>query len=169
MNIAFNIGEIMNDVITDKDVESLSRSLGEVCFSRAFNSCGRLISKYYTRLMKEAGMKSQQFDLMMLLVKYKDEEISAAEMSNVLGMDRTTMKRNCDTMSRNGLIEMPEKSRFDKRCWGKVKVTAKGMNQLKKAIPGWKKANAMAGKLIGNKIKEMNSISMKMKDCMPNV
>lgn len=159
----------MNETMNDKDVEDLSQSLGEACFSRAFNSCGRLISKYYSRLIKESGLKSRQFDLLMLLVKHKDKELTATQMADEIGMDRTTFKRNCDTMVKNGWVVLGDKSRLDARCWGKFKITALGMNHLKTAIPGWKKANTMVKHLIGDKVKEINSIGEKIKDYMPNV
>ena len=71
-----------------------------------------------------------------------------AELSDWLGMDRTTLVRNLQPLQRDGLVELGGGGR------GKLvelAITAKGRNQLGKLTPAWRAAQSAVVKTLGEK------------------
>ena len=71
-----------------------------------------------------------------------------AELSEFLGMERTTLVRNLRPLQREGLAQVAGGGH------GKLvelSITAKGRKQIEKLTPAWKSAQSAAVKTLGEK------------------
>src|SRR5439155_23406280 len=69
-----------------------------------------------------------------------------AELSDWLGMDRTTLVRNLRPLQRDGLVQAAGGGRGNRV---ELKITAKGRKQIEKLAPAWKSAQSAAVKTLG--------------------
>ena len=71
-----------------------------------------------------------------------------AELSDWLGMDRTTLVRNLRPLERDGLVRV---SGGGHGRLVELAITAKGRKQMEKLEPAWKSAQHAAVKSLGKK------------------
>ena len=71
-----------------------------------------------------------------------------AELSDWLGMDRTTLVRNLRPLQRDGLVEADGGGRGNRV---ELAITAKGRRQIEKITPAWKAAQCAVVKTLGEK------------------
>jgi len=69
-----------------------------------------------------------------------------AELSDWLGMDRTTLVRNLRPLQRDGLVQISGGGRGNRV---EMAITAKGRKQIEKLTPAWKSAQSAAVKTLG--------------------
>jgi DNA-binding PadR family transcriptional regulator len=71
-----------------------------------------------------------------------------AELSDWLGMDRTTLVRNLRPLQRDGLAKADGGGRGNRV---EVSITTKGRKQVEKLMPAWKSAQSAVVKTLGEK------------------
>ena len=71
-----------------------------------------------------------------------------AELSDWLGMERTTLVRNLRPLQRDGLVQAAGGGRGNRV---ELAITAKGRKQIEKLAPAWKSAQNAAVKTLGEK------------------
>ena len=71
-----------------------------------------------------------------------------AELSDWLGMDRTTLVRNLRPLQRDGLVQAIGGGHGNRV---ELAITAKGRKQIEKLTPAWKSAQGAAVKTLGKK------------------
>lgn len=71
-----------------------------------------------------------------------------AELSDWLGMDRTTLVRNLRPLQRDGLVRAVGGGRGNRV---ELAITAKGRKQIETLAPAWKSAQSAAVKTLGEK------------------
>ena len=71
-----------------------------------------------------------------------------AELSDWLGMDRTTLVRNLRPLQRDGLVQVIGGGRGNRV---ELVITSKGRKQIEKLAPAWKAAQSAAVKTLGEK------------------
>ena len=71
-----------------------------------------------------------------------------AELSDWLGMERTTLVRNLGPLQRDGLVKINGGGRGR---LVEVAITAKGRKQIEKITPAWKSAQRAVVKTLGEK------------------
>jgi len=71
-----------------------------------------------------------------------------AELSDWLGMDRTTLVRNLRPLQRDGLVKAGGGGRGR---LVELTITAKGRKQIEKLTPAWKSAQSAVVKTLGEK------------------
>jgi len=71
-----------------------------------------------------------------------------AELSDWLGMERTTLVRNLRPLQRDGLVRVGGGGRGR---LVELAITAKGRKQIEKLAPAWKSAQRAAVKTLGEK------------------
>lgn len=69
-----------------------------------------------------------------------------AELSDWLGMDRTTLVRNLQPLQRDGLVETTGGGRGNRV---EIMITSKGRKQIDKMTPAWKAAQCAVVKTLG--------------------
>jgi len=70
------------------------------------------------------------------------------ELSDWLGMERTTLVRNLQPLQRDGLVQAVGGGRGNRV---ELALTAKGRKQIEKLGPVWKSAQSAAVKTLGEK------------------
>ena len=71
-----------------------------------------------------------------------------AELSDWLGMERTTLVRNLRPLQRKGLVQINGGGRGR---LVELSITAKGLKQIEKFAPSWKSAQSAVVKTLGKK------------------
>ena len=115
-----------------------------VCFN--LRRVTRLVTQFYDSELRRHGIRPTQGSILASL-QAKDKW-TMAELSDWLGMDRTTLVRNLRPLQRDGLVEAGGGGR------GKLvelAISAKGRKQIEKLTPAWKSAQSAAVKTLGEK------------------
>ena len=113
------------------------------CQCAKLRSASRIITRFYDDALKEAGIKSGQFTLLVAVELC--QSISITELSEALAMDRTTLTRNLNPLVNEGLIEM-KSGRGRTRL---VSISEGGHKVLTLAKPLWESAQARVTEIIG--------------------
>lgn len=69
-----------------------------------------------------------------------------AELSDRLGMDRTTLLRNLRPLQRDGLVELDGGGRGSRVA---LSITAGGREKIKESLPAWRAAQRAAVDTLG--------------------
>ena len=69
-----------------------------------------------------------------------------AELSDCLGLERTTLVRNLQPLQRDGLVTADGGGRGNRV---ELAITAKGRKQIEKIMPAWRAAQSAAVKTLG--------------------
>ncbi len=92
----------------------------------------RLVTQYYDKKLKPAGIRITQFTILSLIATSKHKTMIS--LANDLFMDRTTLTRGINILKKGGLIEQIKSNDSRKRI---MKLTENGHKILDKAIPLW--------------------------------
>jgi DNA-binding MarR family transcriptional regulator len=113
-----------------------------VCFNLRWAS--RMMTKFFDAELRRHGIRANQSTILIVL-KAK-ESWSMADLSEALGMERTTLVRNLQPLQRDGLATSQGGGRG-----GRVElaITPKGRKQIEKIMPAWCAAQSAAVKTIG--------------------
>jgi DNA-binding MarR family transcriptional regulator len=115
-----------------------------VCFNLRWVT--RKVTQFFDAEMRRHGIRPTQGTILAAL--NARDSWSMAELSDWLGMDRTTLVRNLQPLQRDGLVELGGGGR------GKLvelAITAKGRNQMGKLTPAWRAAQSAVVKTLGEK------------------
>lgn len=112
---------------TTRDMESQENC---VCFN--LRSVTRAVTQFFDAEMRRHGIRPTQCSI--LVAGISRESWSMAELSDVLGMDRTTLIRNLRPLQRDGLMlaeAVGQGGRIE------VSITALGRKKVQEAHPAW--------------------------------
>ena len=126
--------------------KELDMSATENCVCFNLRRVTRLVTQFYDSELRRHGIRPTQGSILSSL-QAKDRW-TMAELSDWLGMDRTTLVRNLRPLQRDGLVEARGGGR------GKLvelAITGKGRKQIEKLTPAWKSAQSAAVKTLGEK------------------
>src|SRR3954454_9764340 len=126
--------------------KELDMSAVENCVCFNLRRVARLMTQFYDAEMRRHGIRPTQGTILASLMAR--ESWTMAELSDWLGMERTTLVRNLRPLQRDGLVRASGGGR------GKLvelTITAKGRKQFKKLTPAWKSAQGAAVKTLGEK------------------
>ena len=117
-----------------------------VCFNLRWAS--RAMTKFFDAELRRHGIRATQ-SAILLALKAK-ESWSMAELSDALGIERTTLLRNLRPLQRDGLASS---SGSGAGRGGRVElaITDKGKKQIEKIMPAWRAAQSAAVKTLGEK------------------
>lgn len=113
-----------------------------VCFNLRWAS--RVMTKFFDTELRRHGIRATQSTILIALKAR--ESWSMADLSEALGIERTTLVRNLRPLQRDGLATADGGGRG-----GRVElaITAKGRKQIEKIMPVWRSAQNAAVKTIG--------------------
>jgi DNA-binding MarR family transcriptional regulator len=115
-----------------------------VCFNLRWVT--RAVTQFYDAEMRRHGIRPTQGTILLAL--NAKESWSMAELSDWLGMDRTTLVRNLRPLQRDGFVKAVGGGRGNRV---ELAITAKGRKQIEKLTPAWKSAQSAAVKTLGEK------------------
>ena len=104
-----------------------------VCFN--IRRVSRLITQYFDSEVRRHGIRPTQTPILRAL--QAKTEWSMAELSEWLGMERTTLLRNLRPLQRDGLVRVKGGGRGSHV---NLAITEKGRKVVAKMHPGWRSA-----------------------------
>ncbi len=115
-----------------------------VCFNLRWVT--RAVTQFYDAEMRRHGIRPTQGTILVSL--NARESWNMAELSDWLGMERTTLVRNLRPLQRDGFVKIVGGGRGNRV---ELTITAKGRKQIEKLTPAWKSAQRAAVKTLGEK------------------
>jgi DNA-binding MarR family transcriptional regulator len=113
-----------------------------VCFN--LRRVTRVVTQFFDAEMRRHGIRPTQGSILRAL--NAKESWSMAELSDWLGMDRTTLLRNLRPLQRDGLAQAVGGGRGVRV---ELSITAKGRKKIKESQPAWRSAQRTAVKALG--------------------
>jgi DNA-binding MarR family transcriptional regulator len=104
----------------------------------------RAVTQFYDSEMRRHGIRPTQGTILLAL--NGRESWSMAELSDWLGLDRTTLVRNLRPLQRDGFVKAVGGGRGNRV---ELTITTKGRNQVEKLTPAWKAAQSAVVKTLG--------------------
>ena len=115
-----------------------------VCFNLRWVT--RKVTQFYDAEMRRHGIRPTQGTVLASL--NARESWNMAELSDWLGMERTTLVRNLRPLQRDGLVKAVGGGRGNRV---ELAITTKGRKQIAKLAPAWRSAQTAAVKTLGKK------------------
>jgi DNA-binding MarR family transcriptional regulator len=115
-----------------------------VCFNLRWVT--RAVTQFYDAEMRRHGIRPTQGSILAALSAR--DSWNMAELSDALGMDRTTLVRNLRPLQRDGFVGADGGGRGSRV---ELSITAKGRKQIEKLAPAWKSAQNAVVKTLGEK------------------
>lgn len=113
-----------------------------VCFN--MRRVSRILTQFFTARLSRHGLLPTQTPILAALAEAGRS--SMAELSDWLGMDRTTLVRNLRPLERDGLVASSGAGRGGKVT---LTITAKGKSALARLLPDWQGAQRAAVETLG--------------------
>src|SRR5437763_1578301 len=126
--------------------KELDLSAAENCVCFNLRRVTRAVTQFYDAQMRRHGIRPTQGSVLSSL-RAKDTW-NMAELSDWLGMDRTTLIRNLRPLQRDGFVKAVGGGRGNRV---ELTLTTKGRNQVEKLTPAWNSAQSAAVKTLGEK------------------
>ena len=115
-----------------------------VCFNLRWVT--RAVTQFYDAEMRRHGIRPTQGSILTSL--NSKDSWNMAELSDWLGMERTTLVRNLRPLQRDGFVEVVGGGRGNRV---ELSITTKGRKQIEKLTPAWKSAQSAVVKTLGEK------------------
>jgi DNA-binding MarR family transcriptional regulator len=115
-----------------------------VCFNLRWVT--RKVTQFYDAEMRRHGIRPTQGTVLASL--NARESWNMAELSDWLGMERTTLVRNLQPLQRDGLVQAVGGGRGNRV---ELAITTKGRKQIAKLAPAWRSAQTATVKTLGKK------------------
>jgi DNA-binding MarR family transcriptional regulator len=106
----------------------------------------RAVTQFYDAEMRRHGIRPTQGTILASL--NARESWNMAELSDWLGMERTTLVRNLRPLQRDGLVQAVGGGRGNRV---ELAITSKGRKKIEKLAPAWRSAQGAAVKTLGEK------------------
>jgi DNA-binding MarR family transcriptional regulator len=126
--------------------KELDMSVMENCVCFNLRWVARAVTQFYDGEMRRHGIRPTQGTILASLITR--DSWNMAELSDWLGMERTTLVRNLGPLRRDGLVKVGGGGR------GRIvelAITAKGRKQIEKITPAWKSSQSAMVKTLGAK------------------
>lgn len=105
------------------------------CLCASFRRTARALTQCYDEAVRPLGLRATQFTVLQALAM--TGEISQRKLGEILAIDSTTLTRTLEIMRRAGWVSRQRGE--DRREW-RLRLSASGSDQLKRALPAWKGA-----------------------------
>ena len=137
-----NFSQVVHIHITMSKELDMSAVENCVCFNLRWVT--RAVTQFYDAEMRRHGIRPTQGSILVSL-RSKDSW-NMAELSDWLGMERTTLVRNLRPLQRDGFVQAVGGGRGNRV---ELTITTKGRNQVEKLTPAWKSAQSAVVKTLG--------------------
>jgi DNA-binding MarR family transcriptional regulator len=126
--------------------EELNMSAQENCVCFNLRWVTRAVTQFYDAEMRRQGIRPTQGSILASL--NSRDTWNMAELSDWLGMDRTTLVRNLRPLQRDGFVKAAGGGRGNRV---ELTITDKGRKQVQKLMPAWRSAQSAVVKTLGEK------------------
>lgn len=132
------------DDLSKENFKELSSKIGSACVGFNLRKTSRLLIRLYDQAFKTVGLRGTQFSLLMAAAHYEDATIG--ELSQPLGMERSTLSRNIIVLQKKGLVTVDE---GEDRRQQRIRITDKGISVLREALPLWERVQESIASQMG--------------------
>ena len=129
-----------------KMTKELDMSAVENCVCFNLRRVTRAVTQFFDAEMRRHGIRPTQGSILSSL-QAKDSW-NMAELSDWLGMERTTLVRNLRPLQRDGFVKAVGGGRGNRV---ELTITTKGRKQVESLTPAWKAAQSAVVKTLGEK------------------
>ncbi len=148
----------MHIMANELDMSSLENC---VCFNLRWVS--RAVTRFFDAELRRLGVRPTQTPILGAL--QARDGWSMAELSEWLGMERTTLVRNLRPLERKGLVKANGGGRGNHI---ELAITEKGRKALTKALPAWRTAQNKVVAILGkerwtNIIRDLERVAAELK------
>lgn len=126
--------------------KDLDMAVAENCVCFNLRWVTRVVTQFYDAEMRRHGIRPTQGSILASL--HGKDSWTMAELSDWLGMDRTTLVRNLKPLQRDGFVTVAGGGRGN---LVELSITTKGRKQIEKLTPAWKSAQNAVVKTLGEK------------------
>ena len=126
--------------------KELDMSAAENCVCFNLRWVTRAVTQFYDAEMRRHGIRPTQGSILASLQTRNSWNM--AELSDWLGMERTTLVRNLRPLQRDGFVKTIGGGRGNRV---EVMIRSKGRKQIEKLTPAWKSAQNAVVKTLGEK------------------
>ena len=126
--------------------ERLDFAASENCVCFNLRRVTRVVTQFYDAEMRRHGIRPTQGSILASL--NSKNTWNMAELSDWLGMERTTLVRNLRPLQRDGFVEIAGGGRGNRV---ELTITTKGRKQIEKLTPAWKSAQSAVVKTLGER------------------
>ncbi len=126
--------------------KELDMSAAENCVCFNLRWVTRAVTQFYDAEMRRHGIRPTQGTILSSL--QARDSWSMADLSDWLGMERTTLLRNLRPLQRDGFVNVSGGGRGN---LVELSIAAKGRKQIEKLEPAWKSAQCAVVKTLGEK------------------
>lgn len=116
------------------------------CLCASLRRASRSLTQLYDDALRPVGLRANQFTILQVLSR--TGEVSQGELGRILAMDSTTLTRTLRIMDREGWIA---ERRGEDRRERLLRLAQGGRSQFNRALPAWKKAQALVEYHLGDK------------------
>jgi DNA-binding MarR family transcriptional regulator len=113
-----------------------------VCFNLRWVT--RAVTQFFDAEMRRHGIRPTQGALLLSLAS--KESWTMADLSDWLGMDRTTLVRNLRPLQRDGFVKAVGGGRGSRV---ELSITAKGRKKVEEGLPTWRSTQRAVVKTLG--------------------
>ena len=124
----------------------LVMSAAENCVCFNLRRVARVVTQFFDAELRRHGVRPTQ-ETILASLNSKDSW-NMAELSDWLGMERTTLVRNLRPLQRDGFVKVVGGGRGNRV---ELTITTKGRKQIEKLAPAWKSAQNAVVKTLGEK------------------
>jgi DNA-binding MarR family transcriptional regulator len=115
------------------------------CASFNFRKTARAVTSLYDLALKESGIRSTQFAILVGIAK--SQPVSIGKLGDLLVIDATTLTRSLRLLQKEGLLAISNRAARRQRF---LTLTAKGVATLARAVPAWRKAQEQFVRTVGS-------------------
>ena len=138
------VGQVVH--IHTKMTKELDMSAVENCVCFNLRWVTRAVTQFYDAEMRRHGIRPTQGSILASL--NSKDSWNMAELSDWLGMERTTLVRNLRPLQRDGFVKAVGGGRGNRV---ELTITTKGRRQIEMLTPAWKSAQSAVVKTLGEK------------------
>src|SRR5512132_2252514 len=124
----------------------LDMSAAENCVCFNLRRVARVVTQFFDAELRRHGVRPTQ-ETILASLNSKDSW-NMAELSDWLGMERTTLVRNLRPLQRDGFVKVVGGGRGNRV---ELTITTKGRKQIERLAPAWKSAQNAVVKTLGEK------------------
>jgi DNA-binding MarR family transcriptional regulator len=118
-----------------KPMPETARKMVERCVCAKVRAAARYVTASYDDALRPTGLRATQLAVLAAVGAGNSSSITA--VSELLGMDRSTLSRNVSPLQRRGLVRVGTEGWRRSRA---LEITKKGRLLLAKAVPLWETA-----------------------------